>query len=613
MPFLSFLHFFSTLVYIYLLVFILIRNWRSPLNRICAVIFFCFALWCLGKTVTHNPHVAEETALNFMNIVILGAWSFSGFLLCFSLIFTEKFNLYQRKWIYLIIFIIPAIAIGEQWLHGTILVYVKRPFGWGLQWQNSPLTLLLLAYIFTSIILAVILILAFIRRTTNPIKKKQAIIIGMSTLLGFVIGYPTNILIPRLTSAAVPDLAHNMALIWAIGLVYAIVKYKFMDISPTAAAENIISTMTDSLILSNPEGKIVTVNRAGTELLGYDNGALVGKEMDILFYENKGSKLPILENMKQHPLTAQDVLFKSKEGEIIPVSISSSLLKGERKEIAGIVCIARNITDRKIVEQEMKVAKELAEKANAAKSEFLANMSHELRTPLNHIIGFTELVIDKRLGDINAKQKEYLGDVLLSSKHLLSVINDILDLSKVEAGKLEFHPTEVDLNRLLQGSLTMIKEKALKHEIKLSKHLNGIPDTITADERKLKQIMYNLLSNAVKFTLKGGKISIAARTCEMDKAQFSAPDKNSNGGIEISVSDTGIGLNLEDLDRIFNPFEQVESSKTRKFQGTGLGLSLTKNLVELHGGRIWAESDGEGKGSTFRFIIPVRPSVTPDN
>ena len=605
MPLLSFLHFFSTLVYIYLLTFLLIKNWRSPLNRICAVIFFCFALWCLGKTVTHNPYVSEETALSYMKIVIFGAWTFSGFLLCFALTFTERRILLQKKWIYVIIFIIPVIAIGEQWLHGTILTYVKRPFGWGIQWQKSPLTLPLMAYFFSTLALAVFLILVFAKKTTNLIKKKQAIIIGVSMLLGFVIGYPTNVLIPKLTSTSFPDLAHNMALIWAVGLVYAIVKYKFMVISPATAAENIISTMTDTLILSDPKGKIVTVNGAGSTLLGYHKTDLVGKKIRTLFHGNKDSILPILENIRQKPIVEQDVLFKSRAGESIPVSLSSSLLKGEEDEIAGIVCIARDITERKIAEREMKVAKELAEEASRAKSEFVANMSHELRTPLNHIIGFTDLVLNHKCGKINEVQSEYLTDVRESSYHLLSLINEILDLAKVEAGKLELEPSSVNLKSLLENSLTVIQEKAMNHGIKLSNHLNGIPDKITADERKLKQVIYNLLSNAVKFTPDGGQITIAARTCELEDVHFSDATKNMNCGVEISVSDTGIGIEPEDFNRIFKPFEQVENSKTRKFQGSGLGLALTKKLVELHGGRIWGESKGVGQGSTFRFVVPT--------
>ncbi|MBI9092123.1 MAG: cache domain-containing protein [Desulfobacterium sp.] len=239
-----------------------------------------------------------------------------------------------------------------------------------------------------------------------------------------------------------------------------------------------------------------------------------------------------------------------------------------------------------------------AENANKAKSDFLANMSHELRTPLNHIIGFTELVVDKHFGNLNEIQEEYLNDVLTSSKHLLALINDILDLSKVEAGKLELESADVNLKILLENSLVMIKEKAMKNNIKLSTDIVDIPETIVVDERKIKQVLYNLLSNAVKFTPKGGNIYLASK-------KVKASEDGNMDFVEIDVTDTGIGLKSDDLERIFGHFEQVESSASRKFQGTGLGLSLTRQLVELHSGRIWVESNGEGKGSTFRVVIPI--------
>ena len=260
------------------------------------------------------------------------------------------------------------------------------------------------------------------------------------------------------------------------------------------------------------------------------------------------------------------------------------------------------------------LAKEQAEAANRAKSEFLANMSHELRTPLNHIIGFTELVHDKHAGELNETQTEYLGDVLGSSRHLLSLINDILDLSKVEAGKLELEVGDVFLPALLQNSFTMIKEKAMKHGIQLHTEIDGIPERVRGDERKLKQILYNLVSNAVKFTPDGGVVTVCAcqfvsRDHQWTKGTgclcsipFSPPF--SGEWVGISIRDTGIGVKPEDLERIFAPFEQADNSASRRYQGTGLGLSLTRQFVELHGGRIWAESGGEGKGSTFRVIIP---------
>jgi signal transduction histidine kinase len=283
------------------------------------------------------------------------------------------------------------------------------------------------------------------------------------------------------------------------------------------------------------------------------------------------------------------------------------------------------IAVRQQTQEEMKHAKEAAETASQAKTDFLANMSHELRTPLNHIIGFSELIVDKQFGDINTAQEEYLNDVLESSRHLLSLINDILDLSKVEAGKLEIKWSDVDLHELFERSLNMVKAKALKHGIQLSTDLADELLIIRADERKLKQIMYNLLSNAVKFTPDRGRVCLATRIVDCDvragrrwvdpeelkiiQAEHHGPDTiltdKRHKCLEVSVSDTGIGLMAEDLERVFKPFEQVDGSLSRRYEGTGLGLSLTKKLVELHGGKIWAESGGKDEGSIFRFVIPL--------
>jgi signal transduction histidine kinase len=276
------------------------------------------------------------------------------------------------------------------------------------------------------------------------------------------------------------------------------------------------------------------------------------------------------------------------------------------------------IAERKRAEEEMRKARDFAEAASRAKSDFLATMSHELRTPLNHIIGFTEMVVDKQFGPLNESQEEYLNDVLESSRHLLGLINDILDLAKVEAGKMALELEQVPLRALLEGSLTMVQEKALQDRISLSAELGELPDWVEGDGRKLKQVMFNLLSNAVKFTPEGGRVTVKAAPVafpEADPNRFAAPApvslKNGDGsppqtggGLMISVEDTGIGIRAEDLERIFKPFEQVAGPLNRRHNGTGLGLPLSRRMIELHGGRIWAESEGLAKGSAFRFVLP---------
>jgi signal transduction histidine kinase len=230
------------------------------------------------------------------------------------------------------------------------------------------------------------------------------------------------------------------------------------------------------------------------------------------------------------------------------------------------------------------------EAANRHKSEFLANMSHELRTPLNAIIGFSEVLGERLFGELNEKQAEYTEDILSSGRHLLSLINEILDLSKVEAGRMELELATFDLPLAIDNARTFVRERATRHGITLDVAVDDRLGEIVGDERKIKQILLNLLSNAVKFTPEGGRIGIKARQAD--------------GSVEISVSDTGIGIAPEDQARIFEEFRQVGADYAHKSEGTGLGLTLAKKFVELHGGRIWVESE-VGKGSRFIFTLPI--------
>jgi PAS domain S-box-containing protein len=265
------------------------------------------------------------------------------------------------------------------------------------------------------------------------------------------------------------------------------------------------------------------------------------------------------------------------------------------------------------VNKEVELRREEAEAASRSKTDFLATMSHELRTPLNAIMGFSDIMLMGMAGPISEKQKEFLNDISASGNHLLTLINDILDLSKVEAGKIELELTTFHLRDLIEGALMMFKEKGLKHGIRVETSIDETLSDITADWRKMKQIMVNLLSNAFKFTLDGGSVSVATRRVRSAEQQQEGLNSELRTQcseldaecIEISVADTGIGISTEHQKRLFQPFQQIETSLTRKYAGTGLGLSLCRRFVELHGGTLWVESE-EGKGSTFTFIIPLR-------
>jgi PAS domain S-box-containing protein len=276
-----------------------------------------------------------------------------------------------------------------------------------------------------------------------------------------------------------------------------------------------------------------------------------------------------------------------------------SPLKDVYHGFAGVTIVARDITDRKRTEDKLRLATQAADAASRAKSELLAGMSHELRTPLTAIIGYAEILLYEYFGAVNERQKQQLDVILQCSRHLLDLINDILDISKIESGKTELELGAVRLSTLIEHTLVLLKETASRRKIHIDNHTP--PDLaavdLAADARRIKQVVFNLLSNALKFTPEGGNIEVALG--------------RQDGSLSVSVTDNGIGIPAGELERIFDAFYQVKGrASSSKAQGSGLGLSLARQIVELHGGRIWAESDGEGRGSRLTFTLPLaRPTA----
>ncbi len=348
-------------------------------------------------------------------------------------------------------------------------------------------------------------------------------------------------------------------------------------------ARSLIEASLDPLVTISPEGKITDVNEASVDVTGVPRDQLIGTDFSDYFMEpekaREGYKRVLSEGfVRDYPLS----IFHT-SAKVTDVLYNASVYRDEKNKVLGVFAAARDITERKRFEQSL-------QKANQMKSEFLANMSHELRTPLNGIIGFSEFLIDEKPGQLNTKQKEYLSDILNSGRHLLQLINDVLDLAKVEAGKMELIVEEFSVKKAIGEVSSIVGPIAKKKNLNFKVDVATDVDAVKLDQQKVKQILYNLLSNAVKFTDDNGKVDVTARTFGTNLVQ-------------LRVRDSGIGIKREDMDKLFTEFQQLDAGADRRYQGTGLGLALTKRIVELLKGTIEVESD-PGKGSTFTVILP---------
>jgi PAS domain S-box-containing protein len=355
-----------------------------------------------------------------------------------------------------------------------------------------------------------------------------------------------------------------------------------------------------AIIEVDREGRIVLLNRLTEKLFGYEREDLLGQPAEILILEdlradhvNNGSA----SSAQPHTSLAQHQ-GRRKDGSCFPIEISLSPLNS--REGVSVTAIIRDISERKQAEEqirtiherltsELQVRNREVERADRLKSEFLSSMSHELRTPLHTIIGFSELLAEELKGPLNENQKRFVEHIQKDSAHLLELINQILDLSKIEAGPLELRRQTFDIAEVMEEVLSSIHPHAQAKSIRVETSLAaGV--ALDADHLRFKQILFNLLSNAVKFSFQGGTIRVDAI--------------RAGGLVEISISDTGIGIPREEQEFVFDKFHQVCETTKHVREGTGLGLAITKALVEQHGGRIWLESE-LGKGSRFTFTIPA--------
>jgi diguanylate cyclase (GGDEF)-like protein/PAS domain S-box-containing protein len=410
---------------------------------------------------------------------------------------------------------------------------------------------------------------------------------------------------------------------------YAIEKFRLIEtVSETQTyLKNVLDNSADIIITTDTGGRIVEFNSGASRILGYAKEEIIGRKAEDLWVRpsERNEILSMLE--RQGYVSNYETQLIGKDGRIIEVSLTLSYIRNGDGAIHGTVGISKDITEKKRLERaveernlelqelnekleekviertkELEKANRELERSNRLKSQFIATMSHELRTPLNSILGFSELLSEEVFGALTEKQKRYVNNIYNSGSHLLQLINNILDIAKIESGKMELFYESFSVNQAISDVETVVKPLVDKKRQNLITKISDDVSFIKADKVKFKQVLYNLLSNAVKFTPEGGNIFVEA-------ALF---DDEAHKSLKVSVIDTGIGVRKEDHDRIFSEFEQVDSSFSRRYEGTGLGLALTKKLVELHGGEILLESPlSEQGGSRFTITIPLTEMFVP--
>jgi len=583
MNFFPFLHFFNFVAFVYMAVYILMKNTKALVNRICVGLFLCFAFWSFSLTFIHNPDTTKAAVFTFDKIGALGWASFSSFFLWFVLAFTGKKNILKKKWLYVLLLGIPVLFMFINWNHLLFPDFIKKYYGWKSQHSHSTWIYLFYVSYLTFMGAGLFLIINSRRKTQNSIYKKQTLVIFTTTMTALVLGSFTDVVFPVLGLDMIPNIADSFVLILVLGIVYAMVKYKFLTITPAAAANDIISTMSDCLILLDREGNIVTANKATLESLAYERKQLDNAAVSTLFTAADINRGIIEEITGEGNFKDKELTFKTREGKEVPVLFSKSFLKDNAGTPGGIVCVAKDISERKKLEEEI---------LKTEKLESIGILAGGIAHDFNNLLSVM-------LGNISLAQLE-----VSPQDKIYKFLSD-LEKAAIKAGELTgkfisfsrggwLIKEQVTLSLFLKDVIA--SEPGLQ-ETNISYHID-IPDhllPIHGDKRQLNQVMQNLFLNAIEAMPgeEGGRIAISAENTAItleNRFQLK-PGKY----VRILIEDNGSGIPAEIIDKVFDPYFSTKEKDARK--GMGLGLTLCYSIIKRHDGHIRVESQ-QGKGTT---------------
>jgi PAS domain S-box-containing protein len=591
-------------------VYILQLGIKSPLNLNAAALMLSFALWSGGMFFMNNKTTPADIINFIWHLYSVGWITFPAFTLLFTIELTKKKNVITPRYIRPALLLATVFLVFLHWTNRLMKPPVFTEYGWHTFWYENIYDYIYYAYYISLTLTAIILTANYSLKVKNSVHKRSAIVISLCSSITLIIGTFIEVILPRMSLNPAPfnDATDIIVLIWGFSILYAVANRSFFKITPASAAENIISSMGEALILLNDSFEIIYLNGAASGLLGCRGDNLIGRPSLQLFINNADAlswmkKLLIEENIK-----GLETSLKDTHGAGVSVMLSSCLIK-EEGNIAGAVCVASDIREIKKSQQDLKDSYEKLKELDSVKESFMSMISHELRTPVTAIKGFTAFLAGGIGGELSKVQEEYIGNIKNNSDRLLVLINDLLDTAKMESGSFSITKKNGDINKIIEQCASDIRSLLSKKSITLVVRAPNDGLFAEVDAYRLAQSITNLLNNSIKFSPALSTISIHAGQIESlsGKIPPHADISQLGGGpyIMISVTDQGAGIESGNLEKVFERFYQVENINTRTVQGTGLGLNIVKNIIELHGGSVWVESEGKNCGSTFKMVFPA--------
>jgi PAS domain S-box-containing protein len=588
------LHFTVFLVDIGLIALLLYKNPRATLNRVCALLIISFAIWSFGycgMNLSHSP----ETAWLWLKIGGTGWCIFPAAALYFFLSLNQRI-LFKNKVLLSIVLILTGFFLFQLWEGNLIVKIIHHQYWWYGGWSPGVYSYLFFSYYFSVSLYCIYRTFNYGRKAQTIREETQARILLYTAIISLVLASIMNVILPVTGLNILPQIADIIIVIWEIGIILSIIKFGLMTITPAAASDQIISTMTDSLMLLDMNGTIKLVNGATHELLATHDVELNGTNFVSFVVEKESAQLLLEDARINGKSINQELTYVSRDNKKIHVQVSVSTILDQMKTTLGFVVVAHDITERKrmedrilnLYEKEKSQRLELQEEAKA-RGLFIDVLAHELRTPLTPILASTSMLKERVEAHPDEILKRISENIYFSARNLSAKLEDLLDLARYSRGTFKLNIQPVDFNCFLEDVIYRFRPSLDRLNQQLIVTAPDKLPIVEIDMSRLEQVITNLISNASKYGPDQSRILLNIKTDDY--------------GIIVEVQDFGIGISQEDQLKLFQPYHRVQQDRQR-FPGIGLGLAVCKQIIEAHKGKIWVTSQ-TGQGSTFSFHIPI--------